>query len=728
MVLGRSLVFNAPTPFAMSQGATKERLRPFKPTRFGRYTLLRPLSTGGMGEIFLARLEGAQGFEKLCVIKKILPHLAQDKDFVDRFVDEARILVKLSHGNIAQVLDMGLHEGAPYIALEFIDGKDLRRVVARAQERALQLPLSFILYVATRLLDALAYAHRKRGDDGKDLNLVHRDVSPQNILISYEGEVKVIDFGLAKSTISATRTHPSIVLGKFLYMSPEQARHQKADRRSDLYAVGLCLYELIAGKGPFDGVAPGELMATVANPKIVPLSQVEPLCPPALSEAVMKALAPDPAQRFQTAEELRGKLLSILLEIDPAAGPETATRFMTEAFATEYQGERKLLAELSQQARALSDDVHEPEEETLDPSGVASRSVTREVQPIPALTLDELPQARVTAPELKSAQPPVAPAVTAQALSFQPTRKAPPPSSEKKAPEDPGAVPSIVLSQDAKLTEEVAAAAAPEASIVLADGLSEQADARARTLPETRAPRGGAKAEPARAKSPGRTTGTGLKAQARPSSPRAPALPEKSERRIAPKATAEALPRGTPPSAPSKTPDQTPAPQPAAKRSGSSMLVWVTLPVLAILAVGGYIAWDLYTDRLRAEQVGKDDTEPVQVPMPPSTGPEKSREVKLQPDPLPIEPDDLAAVPKDPKKPPPPPPKTASKLSPGEQKLRALKADVDQLINPGEVKGLKINLMKLEQQATARGNEAAFTAEVNQLHEQVKAALAKQSQ
>ncbi|MBL8921152.1 MAG: protein kinase [Myxococcaceae bacterium] len=713
----------------MSQGAAKERLRPFKPTRFGRYTLLRPLSTGGMGEIFLARLEGAQGFEKLCVIKKILPHLAQDKDFVDRFVDEARILVKLSHGNIAQVLDMGLHEGAPYIALEFIDGKDLRRVVARAHERALQLPLSFILYVATRLLDALAYAHRKRGDDGKDLNLVHRDVSPQNILISYEGEVKVIDFGLAKSTISATRTHPSIVLGKFLYMSPEQARHQKADRRSDLYAVGLCLYELIAGKGPFDGVAPGELMATVANPKIIPLSQAEPLCPPALSEAVMKALAPDPAQRFQTAEELRGKLLSILLEIDPAAGPETATRFMTEAFATEYQGERKLLAELTQQARALSDEVHEPEEETLDPSGLSNRSVTREVLPIPALTLDEVPQARVTAPEVKSAQP----SAEAQALSFQPTRKAPPPS-DKKAPEQPGALPSIVLNHDAKMTEEVPAL--PEASIVLADGLSEQADARARTLPETRAPRTNpsAKAEPARAKSPGRTTGTGLKAQARPSSPRAPALPDKnekgdkSERRIAPKATAEALPRGTPPSAPSKTPDQTPAPQPAPKKSGS-MLVWVTLPVLAILAVGGYIAWDVYTERLRAEQVGKDDTDPVNVANPSSTGPERSREVKLQPDTPAIEPDDLVAVPKDTKKPPPAPPKTtASKLSPGEQKLRALKADVDQLMNPSDVKGLKINLMKLEQQAAARGNEAAFTAEVNQLHEQVKAALAKQSQ
>lgn len=153
----------------MSQGtASQQRLRPFKPQRFGRYTLLMPISTGGMGEIFLGRIEGAHGFDKLCVIKKILPHLAEDREFVERFVNEARILVKLSHGNIAQVLDMGVHEGAPYIALEFVDGKDLRRVLARMRDRKLPIPMSFVLTVMTRVLDALAYAHRKRGEDDRE--------------------------------------------------------------------------------------------------------------------------------------------------------------------------------------------------------------------------------------------------------------------------------------------------------------------------------------------------------------------------------------------------------------------------------------------------------------------------------------------------------------------------------------------------------------------------------
>ncbi|MBN1204839.1 MAG: protein kinase [Myxococcaceae bacterium] len=330
----------------MNSPSSSARLRPFRPQAFGRYTLLSHLATGGMGEIYLARLEGAQGFEKLCVIKKILPQLAADHEFVDRFVGEARTLVKLSHGSIAQVLDMGLHEGDAYMALEYVDGKDLRKVAGRVRDRNTPLPLTFVLFVMGRVLDALAYAHRKRDDDEKEINLVHRDISPQNILISYEGEVKVIDFGLAKSRLSAAKTNPSIILGKFLYMSPEQAKHQAVDRRSDLYAVGLCLYELISGKNPFDNVHPGELMSAVAHPRVAPLSDVEPFTPPAVAHMVMKALAVEPSQRFQTAEEFRGRLMGCLMEIDRNAGPESVSRFMRDLFAAEYQSERKLLAQL----------------------------------------------------------------------------------------------------------------------------------------------------------------------------------------------------------------------------------------------------------------------------------------------------------------------------------------------------------------------------------------------
>jgi len=327
-------------------------LRPFAPQPFGRYTLLAPLASGGMGEVFLARLEGAEGFEKRVVIKKILPALAHDQDFIDRFVTEAKVLVKLHHGSVAQVLDMGQQDGDYFIALEFVDGKDLRKVAARCKERGHTVPLGLTLFVAMRVLDALAYAHRKKGEDEADLNLVHRDVSPQNVLISYEGEVKVIDFGLAKSSLSLGRTSPNVVLGKFFYMSPEQAKHAKVDRRSDLYATGICLYELIAGKNPFEGVPQGELMARVADPHLEPLGMAMPGVPPAVEQLVMRALAPDPKDRFATAEEMRGRMMAAMLELDPGAGPESLAHFMRAVFANEYAHERKVFASLREAVSA----------------------------------------------------------------------------------------------------------------------------------------------------------------------------------------------------------------------------------------------------------------------------------------------------------------------------------------------------------------------------------------
>jgi serine/threonine-protein kinase len=339
----------------MTVPSSARGLRPFKPIPFGRYTLVAPIATGGMGEIFLARMEGPQGFEKFCVIKKILPHLAEDTEFVERFVNEAKTLVKLSHGSIAQVLDMGLHDGDPYIALEHVDGKDLRKVASRMREQGTPPPLTYVLYVMSRVLDALAYAHRKRDEEDREIGLVHRDISPQNILVSYEGEVKVIDFGLAKSTLSSAKTNPSIILGKFMYMSPEQARHQPADRRSDLYSVALCLYELIAGKNPFDDAPTGELMQRVANPQIPSLLGADPLLPPNVAAVVQKGLQPDPDHRYQTAEEFRGKLMACLLEIDSSAGPESVSRFMRETFAGEYAAERRMLQALKEAQRPSPD-------------------------------------------------------------------------------------------------------------------------------------------------------------------------------------------------------------------------------------------------------------------------------------------------------------------------------------------------------------------------------------
>lgn len=696
----------------MNSGTASQRLRPFKPQRFGRYTLLSPISTGGMGEVFLGRIEGAHGFDKLCVIKKILPHLAEDPDFVERFVNEARILVKLSHGNIAQVLDMGVHEGAPYIALEFIDGKDLRRVLARMRDRKLPIPMSFILTVMTRVLDALAYAHRKRGEDDRELNLVHRDISPQNVLISYEGEVKIIDFGLAKSTLSSSKTNPSIILGKFMYMSPEQARHQKVDRRSDLYSVGLCLYELVTGHNPFEAVAPGELMAQVASPSIRPLFELEPLTPMALSDAVSRALQPDPAQRFQTAEEFRAKLQAILLDIDPAAGPETASRFMRECFGVEYHAERRMLTALKEQARQMEEE-EAAEAAALDDTA-ESPDPTMAPRPtplaMPAVTLD--------------AEPPRE-AVRAEALSFQPTRK----TSERRKPsfDDQDTRPAVtappepkarlVKSRDDEPTEAAAPALPPPSpepeplpSIVI-DGLPSEPVRTELEMPAARAP--ATPPRPARDREASGVRRSPVKAARGPSEkPRR----EKSAERPAPKKE----PRSTPP--------EPKAPPPAAaapKKSGSSLLVWLVVPLLAVLGVGGYIAWDVYTEQLKAQQLQEeqdalDNAAPLE--------PETSREVKVDaPEPeatAPAPEIEKPAAPEKKKKPAAPKAPVAS--SPGAKALAALKADYAKLVDEGVQKKFKLKLHALETEVGDKGDDPAYVSKVTALHELVKAELEKQ--
>ncbi|MEW5740284.1 MAG: protein kinase [Myxococcota bacterium] len=705
--------------------ASQQRLRPFKPQRFGRYTLLMPISTGGMGEIFLGRIEGAHGFDKLVVIKKILPHLAEDPEFVERFVNEARILVKLSHGNIAQVLDMGVQDGAPFIALEFIDGKDLRRVLARMRDRKLPIPMSFVLTVMTRVLDALAYAHRKRGEDDRELNLVHRDVSPQNILISYEGEVKIIDFGLAKSTLSASKTNPSIILGKFMYMSPEQAKHQKADRRSDLYAVGLCLYELVTGHNPFEDVPPGELMARVASPSIRPLFEVEPLTPMALSDAVAKALQPDPALRFQTAEEFRAKLQATLLDIDPAAGPETASRFMREAFGVEYHAERRMLTALKEQAKQMAADAAE---EAEAPAGRPGETLEGAEPPRPTPLMTPVVSADADA----GARPQV------QALSFQPTRKT---AERKRVNPDadmetsPGVMPAeppkarLVKSRDEEPTEASAPALAPttpDVPSIVVDGLPSEPVRAELEAPAPRAPstppRGAAKDREA----------SGVKRSPVKSAPKA----EKADRsekvekgdkakrgeRTAERAAVKRDPRSTPP-----PPKPAPAPVAAAPAKKSSVLVWLVVPVLAVLAVGAYIAWDMYTEQLKQEQL---EAEEAAHPDQALDEPEKSREVKVEGDePEPVQPipePEKAATPDKTKKKPDKPKAAVAGSSPGAKALAALKADYGKLVDEGVAKKYKLKLHALEADVAAKGDDPGFVSKVTALHEQVKAELEKQ--
>src|SRR6187549_296207 len=224
------------------------RVDPSLPQVFGRYLLLQRLSRGGMGEIFMAK-HGLAGFEKLAVIKKVLPHLSEDSQFISRFVDEAQVAIKLAHVNIAQVFEVGRVGDQYFLALEYVDGRDLRRTLTLLAQEKRRIPVDLALLIGRELANGLAYAHRRTAADGSSLGLVHCDISPPNVLVSFEGETKVIDFGIAKSAIRGTATDPKMGFGKFGYMAPEQLiRGGVVDHRTDIYAAGVVLFELLAGQ------------------------------------------------------------------------------------------------------------------------------------------------------------------------------------------------------------------------------------------------------------------------------------------------------------------------------------------------------------------------------------------------------------------------------------------------------------------------------------------------
>jgi serine/threonine protein kinase len=275
-----------------------------RPVPFGKYFLLDRINVGGMAEIFKAKAVGVEGFEKLVAIKKILPSIAEDDEFISMFIDEAKIAVQLSHANIGQVFDLGRIDESYFIAMEYVHGRDMRSVFERLRRRGEIMPMAGACYVMMQVCEGLEYAHRKKDQNGRELNIVHRDVSPQNVLVSYDGDVKIIDFGIAKAANKASKTQAGILKGKFGYMSPEQVRGLPTDRRSDIFAAGIILYELVTGERLFYADTDYETLEKVRNVDILPPSAYNRKVPPLLEQIIMKALAKDPDDRYQYAHEL----------------------------------------------------------------------------------------------------------------------------------------------------------------------------------------------------------------------------------------------------------------------------------------------------------------------------------------------------------------------------------------------------------------------------------------
>ncbi len=310
-----------------------------KPIPFGKYLLLERVNVGGMAEVFKAKAFGVEGFERLVAVKRILPSIAEDQEFIEMFVDEAKIAVELTHANIAHIFDLGKVADSYYIAMEFVRGKDTRAIFDRVRKRGETIPVPMACYTIMKVCEGLDYAHNKKGSSGRHLNLVHRDVSPQNLLISYDGEIKLIDFGIAKAANKASKTQAGILKGKFGYMSPEQVRGLPLDRRSDVFAVGICLYELLTGERLFVGESDFSTLEKVRNVEIMPPSTYNRKIPEELEQIVLKALAKDVDDRYQTAMDLHDDLQSFMYTSGNFFARKDLAAYMRKAFQDEITRE-----------------------------------------------------------------------------------------------------------------------------------------------------------------------------------------------------------------------------------------------------------------------------------------------------------------------------------------------------------------------------------------------------
>ncbi len=300
--------------------------------RLGRYVILKHLASGGMADVLIARADGIEGFERHVVVKRIRAEHAKDERFIEMFLDEARLAANLHHQNIVQVHDIGEADGEYFFAMEYLHGEDLRKILSAVSKSKSHMPLGYVVAIVSAAAAGLHYAHERRGGDKKPLNIVHRDVSPSNILIGYDGSVKVVDFGIAKAAMRTVETKSGSLKGKVSYMSPEQCKGSPIDKRSDVYALGVVLYELSTTTRLFKGENDYLVMDAIVNGKI-PLPRVRrPDLPNELSTIIMHALSSDPTRRFQSADELRQALDKFAIKAGLTASTGALAGYMHKLF------------------------------------------------------------------------------------------------------------------------------------------------------------------------------------------------------------------------------------------------------------------------------------------------------------------------------------------------------------------------------------------------------------
>jgi len=311
--------------------------------RFGEYVIIKPLAAGGMARVYLARKKGMAGFTRPVAMKVILPQHSAHKDFIEMFLDEARLVVCLNHANIAQVIELGEVNGQYFIAMEFAHGQDLQQISKKTRKFGRLLPLPYAAKIVSQVAEGLYYAHAKTDAQGQPLGIVHRDISPQNIILTFDGVAKLIDFGIAKAKVHRKEEDEGVLKGKFSYMSPEQIRGMPIDPRSDIFALGIVLWEVCTGANLYREKSELLTMEAILRKPVPMPRELRGDMPPDLEAIIMKALAKRAVDRFQTGYEMHQALEGYLNRSNWGVGTPHLSEFMKKLFPDEYKEIRDLL-------------------------------------------------------------------------------------------------------------------------------------------------------------------------------------------------------------------------------------------------------------------------------------------------------------------------------------------------------------------------------------------------
>ncbi len=351
--------------------------------RYGKYFLVRKLAEGGMAEIFLAKQLGAEGFERNVVIKRMLKHLTEVSDFVKMFLDEARLAARLAHQNVVQIYDLGLADGCYYICMEYLAGEDFSTILRTAGRRREYVPIQLALRVIADAAQGLHYAHDAMDDQGNPLNIVHRDISPSNIYVTYQGQVKVLDFGIARAESRLAQTTAGVVKGKYMYMAPEQARGLIVDRRADVFSLGISLFEALTNVRPFSRDNDLAILNAVLSGDFPQPRRLRPDLPAEVEQIVLKAMAIKPEDRYATAAELVGAIERYLTSVTSNVGGAQLTAYLGTLFGGDRVSRKtrvpslKSLIDTGQIARGFTD----PELATVMSPSATTEAGTQVVGP-----------------------------------------------------------------------------------------------------------------------------------------------------------------------------------------------------------------------------------------------------------------------------------------------------------------------------------------------------------